>query len=44
MIDSATQITAVFKNGIGFGTEFKIKSIEFSDGSFAKIDANATID
>ena len=43
-IDSATQITTVFSDGIGFGTGLMIESIEFSDGSFAKIDAGATID
>ena len=43
-IDSATQITAVFQDGIGFGTGITIESIEFSDGSFAKINEGATID
>ena len=42
-INSGISISAVFTGGIGFGTDLKIQSIEFSDGSFSKIDSGAKI-
>ena len=43
VIDSATQVTLTFANGIGFGNDLPLSALVFADGKHTKIDAAAKI-
>ena len=43
VIDSATQVTLTFANGIGFGNDLPLSALVFADGKRTKIDAAAKI-
>lgn len=43
MINSATQITLTFTNGIGYGNDLPLNALEFADGKRTTIDATAKV-